>query len=96
MNESEGIGHALSVWAVNTIANNPNLIGWLIIVGVSLGVVFFLASMACSGIRYRYPSYAEMPSRARWWLGILMPLALNWQFIGKKIGMQPDPQRATQ
>jgi hypothetical protein len=91
--DKEGIGHAISVWAVNFIADNPTLIGWLILAAVVLCTIFFVASMTCSGIKYRHPVYAEMPPKARFWLGFLMPLALNWWTLSKRVGIQqpPDP-----
>lgn len=95
MSEPEGVGHAISVWAVNFIANNPDVVGWIILGLTAFGTISFLASMACSGIKYRYPTYAEMPPRARWWLGILMPLALNWWTLSKKVGVSQPPDPST-
>lgn len=84
----QGLGHAFSVWLVNFIADNPNAVGWAIMVLLAFGLVSFLASMVCNGIKYRYPVFAEMPPRARWWLGIMMPLALNWWAVSRRFGVQ--------
>ena len=77
----EGVGHSISVWVVNFIANNPNLFGYALL-------VFGGAVLTVNAIKWTWPIYATMPKPARFALGMLNPLALNFWHITGKFGVQ--------
>lgn len=79
---SEGVVESVG-WKIAQFGfDHPTLTGCVFgFIFVSLG-----ASMICSAIKFRYPRFSEMPPRTRWWLGLLMPLALNWWTLSKKVG----------
>jgi len=75
-------------WAVAQFAfDHP----WIAGVIAALVGVSFLASLVVSGIKFKYPVYNEMPPGVRFWLGFLMPLALNFWTLSKKVGIQQPP-----
>lgn len=52
----------------------------------------FAASCICSGIKTRWKNFDEIPNRWKWALGVLMPLAMNWWTLSRKVGGQAPPQ----
>lgn len=79
-------------WTVAQFAFDHPIIAGAIF---SFAALSFVSSMVVSGIRYRYPVYAEMPSGTKFLLGFLMPLALNFWTLGKKVGI-PEPEAPKQ
>jgi hypothetical protein len=77
------IGQKIAEWAVSMICDHPGIIGW------GLGI-FAVATLINTGIKGTW-EYTEMPKWARFTLAFTMPLALNFWFIGKKIGIQEPP-----
>lgn len=77
-------GNKIAEWAVTLICDHPVLIGWFI-------AVFVLATLIVNGIKWTWPLYAEMPRGARFFLGLFMPLALNFYHLTSKLGVQ-EPQ----
>lgn len=77
-------GYKVATWLVNLICQHPAVVGWFI-------VVFVVATLVNTGIKGTW-TYAEMPRWARFVLAFTMPLALNFWFLGKKVGLQePGP-----
>jgi hypothetical protein len=76
--------HAESLgWKVAQFGfDHPTLTGCFF----GLFAVFLVSSMVCSAIKFRWPVFAEMPPNVRLLLGFLMPLALNWWTLSKKVG----------
>lgn len=73
-------GEKIANWAVTTICNHPAFVGWFLL-------VFTLATLVNTGIKIAW-TYSEMPRWAKFVLGFTMPLALNFYWLGKKIGLQ--------
>lgn len=73
-------GEKIAVWAVNVICSHPAFVGWFI-------AAFAFATLVNFGIKTTW-AYADMPRWARFILGFTMPMALNFYWLGKKVGIQ--------
>lgn len=76
-------GEKVAEWAVNLIASHPSAIGWWLF-------AFFIATLINFGIKTAW-TYTEMPRWARFVLGVTMPVALNFYWLGKRFGIQQPP-----
>lgn len=75
----ETIVKAIATWA----HAHPTASAWI-------GGAWLSAVILTNGLRFAWPKYEEMPRLARFVVGALDPLALNFWNIGKKI--MPDIQ----
>lgn len=86
-NDILGLGHAVSVWAVNMIADYPHQFGW----GV---LTFIVAGLVNLGLRFAWGKPSTMPRVVRFAFGVTFPFAsILWAILGK-VGVKEPPEPA--